>query len=197
MFLRPRHYLLIAALALVGFAFGMWLSSFKVTAALAGLDKLEPVLPALKQRQLSLHDLRARLPGELYVEASLEGAVLTWHSEWEADEQTWQLVAELALSAEERQSLAKASGVTRGKPAEPLSAALADQLGSHLVQAINLRGEPEPHQEALEGSFGRAKLKLPLEGEEAWVYPKEGLTARVGDEAVRLLRFVAPNDLNP
>ena len=58
------------------------------------------------------------------------------------------------------------------------------------VQAINLEPQQVPAQSALQATLGAPRLKLELEGGQAWVYPQQGMTLHFVGEQLHLLRVV-------
>lgn len=149
------------------------------------------VLQPLAEGQLTLQQLRARLPqGELWVQPQLDGLRLVYRGELATTDVPWSLQAELELSEVERASLAQAAGLGPRDAEQPLAAALQDSLGQHRISALDLRPQAAVEQARVVASLGEPRLRLQLQAGEAWVYPQQGLTAHLSEERLQLLRTV-------
>lgn len=150
-----------------------------------------PVLQPLADGQLTLQQLREHLPqGELWVQPQLDGMRLLYRGELMSADEPWQLQAELQLSARERDSLAKASGLGPRDAEQPLAAALQESLAQHPITALDLRPQAALDSARLVASLGEARLRLQMQEGEAWVYPQQGLTAHLREGRLQLLRAV-------
>jgi hypothetical protein len=187
--LRTQHWLVFAAVALLFFAWGAWLTRPPVPAApLPWLDEWQAkVLTPLADDRLSLARLQDQVVGELWLQPSLQGPRLFYRGQWPAGGEPWTLEAELALSEAERASLVAAQGANAQDGEQPLSEQLLAQLGSHAIASLVLKPQDEVAVERLVGSLGQPRLRLELDEGQAWVYPELGLTLHVQDERLSLL----------
>jgi hypothetical protein len=196
--LRVQHGLLCAVLAASFFAWGAWL--MRPSAPAEPLPWLatwqSQVLPVLASEKLSLGKLRAAEPsqarGELWLQSQPSGARLLYRSVLGGSDDAWALAAVLELGAGERDSLVAAAGFQSGDSEQPLSPQLLEQLASFPVHELELTPVSAPMAERLVTTLGQPRVRLQLEGGEAWVYPALGLTARVQDDTLLQLR-AAPN----
>lgn len=190
--LRAQHWLVFAAVALLFFAWGAWLTRPPTPAApLPWLDEWQArVLTPLADDRLSLARLQDEVVGELWLQPSLDGPRLLYRGQWQADGEPWALEAELALSEAERDSLVAAQGANAQGAEQPLSEQLLAQLGSHAIASLVLKPQAEVAVERLVGSLGQPRLRLELDEGQAWVYPELGLTLHIQDERLSVLRAV-------
>ena len=193
--LRLQHWLIFAVVALLFFAWGVWLMRAMAPAApWPWFEELQSeVLEPLADDRLSLSQLHARLDGELWLQPRPDGPRLLFRSAWPiADGEPWSLEAELALTPAERDSLANAFGVAgQSGDEQPLGAQMLERLGRHKVLSLRLRpGQDEAPAERLASSIGQPRLRLELAEGQAWVYPELGLTAHLRDEQLHLLHAV-------
>ena len=198
--LRLQHWLIFAAVALLFFAWGVWL--------MRAMGPAEPwpwfgelrteVLTPLADDRLSLGQLSARVEGELWLQPNPDGPRLLFRGAWPvADGEPWPLEAELALGQAERQSLATVFGAAGQNAEQPLGEQMLAQLGRHKVISLSLRPEQDAAPaERLASSIGQPRLRLELAEGQAWVYPELGLTAHLQDEQLRLLHAVPREALN-
>ena len=193
--LRLQHWLIFAIVALLFFAWGVWLMrAMAPDEPWPWFEELQSeVLEPLADDRLSLGQLHARLDGELWLQPRPEGPRLLFRGAWPvADGEPWLLEAELALSQTEHDSLAAAFGVAgQGGDEQPLGVQMLAQLGQHKVLSLTLRPEQDAAPaERLASSIGQPRLRLELAEGQAWVYPALGLTAHLHDEQLRLLHAV-------
>ncbi|MEX6501937.1 hypothetical protein [Pseudomonas zhanjiangensis] len=190
--LRAQHWLVFAAVALLFFAWGAWLTRPPQPAEpLPGWDTLQAeVLAPLADDRLSLAALSARVDGELWLQPRLDRPRLLYRGEWQADGRPWSLEAEVALSQEERDSLMAASGLSARDDEQPLGGQLLAPLGGHAVVELTLRPQQDVSAERLAASLGQPRLRLQLSEGQAWVYPEAGLTLHLEDERLHLLHGV-------
>jgi hypothetical protein len=193
--LRLQHGLLFAVLALLFFGWGAWL--MRAPAAAEPLPWLvawqTQLLPALASEQLRLADLSSETDGELWLQSQPTGPRLLYRAPVGGAEEGWLLSAELHLSHAERESLAVAAGFQAGSSEQPLSRQLLDQLGRQPVRELELTPIAAVPAARLAATLGQPRLRLHIEGGEAWVYPVLGLTARVQDDTLLQLRAL-PKD---
>ncbi|AGI22223.1 hypothetical protein ACYCAX_02795 [Pseudomonas sp. MT3] len=190
--LRPIHGMFFLVIAALAFALGSWVAR---TAAPPKPPQWfgewkEKVFEPLADERLTLSELQAQLPGELWLTASQDGPQLHYRGKLQADEGLWHVEAELALSPTEHASLAKATGMQPGSKDQPLSAELMRQLESKPVADLALAPQEELAVGRLAVSLGDPKLRLQTDGGEAWVYPERGLTLLHKDGLLQWLRVV-------
>ncbi|MBO3277968.1 hypothetical protein [Pseudomonas schmalbachii] len=190
--LRPSHGLFFLVIAVLAFAIGLWFARssapLKPPAWLA--DWQREVLAPLADDSLTLGQLHARQPGELWLTTDAEGAELSYRGELDTDEGAWRMEAELALSAEERNSLQQATGIAPGSPAQALSKQMLEQLSGKPVASIALAPTEDLAIGHLAAAFGQPRVTLQTDDGEAWVYPDRGLTLLHKDGALQWLRVV-------
>ncbi|MGY4534066.1 hypothetical protein ACVW0Y_003204 [Pseudomonas sp. TE3786] len=195
--LRMQHWLLFVVIAIAFFAWGGWL--------MRGPGKTEP-LPGIAQWQaqilapmadgkLSLGQLNALEPGELWLKPRLDGPQLVFRSELAASGQRWKLEAVLVLNEREHSSLMVATGLKPTDPEQPLSPTMLSEMGQHALATLALRPEQPVTSEQVIASFGAPRLRLELNSGEGWVYPMQGLTAHVENEHLLLLHVVPRTSL--
>jgi len=182
-------FLVIAVLA---FALGSWVARTSAPPKPPqwfGVWKAK-VFEPLADGRLSLNELQAVQPGELWLTASQDGPQLHYRGQLHTDEGLWHVEAELALSEAEHASLAKATGMQPGSKDQPLSAELMRQLENKPVADLALVPQEELAVGRLAVSFGDPKLRLQTDAGEAWVYPERGLTLLHKDGLLQWLRVV-------
>lgn len=194
--LRVQHGLLFAVLATLFFAWGVWL--MRASAPAESLPWLaawqSQSLSALAEGQLSLGQLSSSEPrqtdGELWLESQPDGAQLQYRVALGGVDDTWRLVAVLELSANERDSLVAAAGFPADGGEQPLSRQLLPSLAGLPVRELQLTPTTALAAERLAATLGPPRVRLQLEGGEAWIYPALGLTVRVQDETLLQLHAV-------
>ena len=194
--LRVQHGLLFAVLAVLFFALGVWFMRAPVPAEplpwLAAWQSQR--LPALAAGQLSLAQLRSAdsrdADGELWLASQPDGAQLQYRAILGGADDTWRLVAILELGASERDSLVAAAGFQAGDGEQPLSRQLLQSLAGLPVRELQLTPTTALAAERLAATLGQPRVRLQLEGGEAWVYPALGLTVRVQDQTLLQLHAV-------
>jgi hypothetical protein len=194
--MRVQHGLLFAVLAVLFFAWGAWL--MRAPAPAEPLPWLavwqSQRLPALAAGQLSLAQLRSAhagdADGELWLASQPDGAQLQYRAALGGADDTWALIAVLELSVSERDSLVAAAGFPAGGGEQPLSRQLLQSLASLPVRELQLTPTTALAAERLAATFGPPRVRLQLEGGEAWVYPTLGLTVRLQDQTLLQLHAV-------
>ena len=186
---RRPPALLFTVVALASCLLGYWLLVPRTEQAqpLTWLQQWDGVVlrPLLDER-LTVSQLAQQLSGaELWLQPRMDGPRLLLRGGRDG----WQVEGELALTAAQRRSLAEAAGVQPNDPEQPQSAEMLAQLAAQPVEALNLLPQ-QVSAAALNATLGAPRLRLKLPGGEAWVYPKQGLTAHIRDERVQLLRAV-------
>lgn len=190
--LRPQHWLLFAAVALLFFAWGAWLMRTPPPAEpLPWLAEWRSeLLTPLADERLNLAQVSRRVAGELWLQPRPDGARLLYRGEWRAGGESWALEAELGLSEAERDSLMAAAGLGVKDAEQSLGAQLLAGLGRQAVAGLSLRPLHAVAAERLAASLGQPRLRLELAEGQAWVYPELGLTAYTDDGQLRLLQVV-------
>ncbi|MDH4607802.1 hypothetical protein [Pseudomonas sp. BN102] len=188
--LRSSHWLLFAAVAVLFFSLALWMSRQSERAEPLPwlVDWQETVIVPLAEETLSLDQLAALAPGELWLQPRTEGPRLVYRAEQDREEGAWRLEAELLLSDSESSSLGKALG--KGNEEQPLSGEMAAQLGGHRVAVLNMVPMEEVSAARLAASIGPPRLRLRTAEGEAWVYPQQGLSAHLADGKLQLLHLV-------
>jgi hypothetical protein len=188
--LRLQHGLFFVLLALMFFGWGAWLMRGPVAAEpLPWLATWQvQLLPALADEQLKLADLSHETTGELWLQSQPSGPRLLYRALVGAGDDGWQLSAEVLLSSAERESLAVAAGLQASNAEQPLSGQLLEQLGRQPVLALEFTPNAGVSAARLSATLGAPRLRLRIEGGEAWVYPALGLTARVQDDTLLMVR---------
>ena len=187
---RRPPALLFTVVALASCLLGYWvlLPREEQAEPLAWLQQWDAeVLRPLLDERLTVAQLDRHLAdAELWLQPRLDGPRLLLRGAHD----DWRVEGELALSTDQRASLAEASGVKPNDPEQPQSAAMREQLGERLIEALNLLPQQAISAAALSATLGAPRLRLQLPDGEAWVYPQQGLTAHIKDERVQLLRAV-------
>ena len=195
--LKLQHWLLFALLGGLFFAWGAWLMRGpQAPAPLPWLaDWQVRVLQPLAEGQLSLAMLSAQVDGELWLQpqSAEHGVRLLYRGPLAAAEGAWQVQAEVQLSAAQQASLVQAAGL--GREELPLSVQMVGQLARQAIEVVELHAPAELSAERMTVTLGQPRLRLPLSEGEAWVYPQQGLTLRVQDELVLVLRAVPAQTL--
>lgn len=176
--LRPAHGLFLLAIALLAFAAGLWVvRSSAPPPPPAWLEAWQrEVFAPLADDRLNLGRLHAFTAGELWLSSTGDGPQLSYRAGLDGADGPWRMEAPLALSASERSSLEKATGVAQGGADQPLSGQLLAQLSEQPVAAVMLAPQQALSVGRLAVSFGSPRLRLQSEQGEAWIYPERGLT---------------------
>ncbi len=149
------------------------------------------VLQPLAEGQLTLALLHERLPDAvLWLQPEPDGPHLWLREHLPLAGETWELEAEVQLNAQQRGSLAAASGVRPGDAGQPQSAQLLKQLAERPIDSLRLLPQAEVSSARLATALGEPRLRLPLPEGEAWVYPQLGLTAHFQHGRLHLLHAV-------
>ncbi|MBG6286562.1 hypothetical protein [Pseudomonas nitroreducens] len=195
--LRPVHGMFFLVIALLAFGLGTWVARTSAPPKPPQWfnDWKEKVFEPLAEDHLSLSDLQGLQPGELWLTASQDGPQLHYRGRLVTDEGPWHVEAELALSEAEHASLAKATGMQPTSKDQPLSAELMSQLGNKPVSELALAPQEDLAVGRLAVSLGDPRLRLQVEGGEAWVYPEKGMTLLHRDGTLQWIRVVPRNTL--
>ena len=188
--IRRPPALLFTIVALASCLLGYWLLTPREEASepLPWLQTWDgEVLRPLFDDHLSTADLADHLSSpELWLQPRLDGPRLLLRGELDG----WQVEGELALSEAQRASLLQASGLRPNDPEQPQSAQMLADLSGRAIEGLNLQPQQPVAASALSATLGAPRLRLQLEGGEAWVYPQQGLTAHLHGDDVQMLRAV-------
>ena len=189
--LKVQHWLIFALVAVLFFVWGVWLMRSTEVKPVANLQQWRAaLLQPLAEDALTLRDVQASAPGELWLEPRLDGARLVYRAPLEGEEGEWSLEAELRLSREQRDSLMTAQGLKAGDGEQALGQSLVDQMAGFSIASLNLNAPQALASERLAASLGQPRLTLELVDGQAWVYPQWGLTVHLRGDEVALLHAV-------
>ncbi|HBZ94668.1 hypothetical protein [Pseudomonas sp. UBA7530] len=189
--LKAQHWLIFVIVAVLFFAWGAWLMRSSEVQPVTNLQQWrDALLQPLAEDGLTLRDVQALAPGELWLEPRLDGARLTYRTRLEGEEGEWSLQAELALSQGQRDSLMVAQGLKAGDAELALDESLTEQMATFSIASLNLHAPQALASERLAASLGQPRLTLELADGQAWVYPQWGLTVHLHGDDVELLHAV-------
>ena len=189
--LKAQHWLIFALVAALFFAWGAWLMRSSEVRPVANLQQWrDALLQPLAEDGLTLRDVQALVPGELWLEPRLDGARLLYRVTLEGEEGEWLLQAEVALSKNQRDSLMAAQGLKAGDAEWALDESLAAQMATFAIASLNLHAPQALASERLATSLGQPRLTLELADGQACVYPQWGLTVHMRGDDVALLHAV-------
>lgn len=189
--LKAQHWLIFALVAALFFAWGAWLMRSSEVRPVANLQQWrDALLQPLAEDGLTLRDVQALVPGELWLEPRLDGARLSYRATLEGEEGEWLLQAELVLSQGQRDSLMAAQGLKPGDADTVLDDSLSEQMAGFAIASLTLQAPDALASERLATSLGQPRLTLELADGQAWVYPQWGLTVHLRGDEVELLHAV-------
>lgn len=189
--LKAQHWLIFALVAALFFAWGAWLMRSSEVRPVANLQQWrDALLQPLAEDGLTLRDVQALVPGELWLEPRLDGARLSYRATLEGEEGEWLLQAELVLSQGQRDSLMAAQGLKPGDADTVLDDSLSEQMAGFAIASLTLQAPDALASERLASSLGQPRLTLELADGQAWVYPQWGLTVHLRGDEVELLHAV-------
>lgn len=189
--LKAQHLLVFVAVAVLFFAWGAWLMRSTEVKPLANLQQWRDVLlQPLAEDELTLREVQALAPGELWLAPRLDGARLFYRASLDGEEGDWLLEAEVRLSLEQRDSLMAAQGLQAGDTELALGQSLVDQMAGFSIASLNLSAPQALASDRLAASLGQPRLTLELAEGQAWVYPQWGLTVHLQGDEVELLHAV-------
>ncbi|WFS18303.1 hypothetical protein P9K38_23230 [Pseudomonas sp. 905_Psudmo1] len=189
--LKAQHLLVFVAVAVLFFAWGAWLMRSTEVKPLANLQQWRDVLlQPLAEDELTLREVQALAPGELWLAPRLDGARLFYRASLDGEEGDWLLEAEVRLSLEQRDSLMAAQGLQAGDTELALGQSLVDQMAGFSIASLNLSAPQALASDRLAASLGQPRLTLELAEGQAWVYPQWGLTVHMQGDEVELLHTV-------
>lgn len=189
--LKAQHWLIFALVAALFFAWGAWLMRSSEVHPVAHLQQWrDALLQPLAEDGLTLRDVQALVPGELWLEPRLDGARLSYRATLEGEEGEWLLQAELVLSQGQRDSLMAAQGLKPGDADTVLDDSLSEQMAGFAIASLTLQAPDALASERLATSLGQPRLTLELADGQAWVYPQWGLTVHLRGDEVELLHAV-------
>jgi len=191
--LKAQHWLIFAIVAVLFFAWGAWLMRSSEVRPVANLQQWrDALLQPLAEDGLTLRDVQALVPGELWLEPRLDGARLLYRVTLEGEEGEWLLQAELVLSQGQgqRDSLMAAQGLKPGDADTVLDDSLSEQMAGFAIASLTLQAPDALASERLASSLGQPRLTLELADGQAWVYPQWGLTVHLRGDEVELLHAV-------
>ena len=190
--LRLQHVLIIMLIGVLFFAWGAWLMRERAPAAalpwLADFDT--EVLTPLADDRLAVSQLPAAEAAELWLQPRLDGARLFYRTVLPVEGASWQLDAELDLSASERASLLAALDAAPGSTEQQLGRPLLEQMSRYRILNVQLLAPADQPTESIASTLGAPRLRLELAEGQAWVYPERGLTVHTVDDQVRMLHAV-------
>lgn len=189
--LKAQHLLVFVAVAALFFAWGAWLMRSTEVKPLADLQQWRDVLlQPLAEDELTLREVQALAPGELWLAPRLDGARLFYRASLDGEEGGWLLEAEVRLSLEQRDSLMAAQGLQAGDTELALGQSLVDQMAGFSIASLNLSAPQALASDRLAASLGQPRLTLELAEGQAWVYPQWGLAVHLQGDEVELLHAV-------
>jgi len=189
--LKAQHWLIFAIVGALFFAWGAWLMRGGEVHPLANLQQWrDALLQPLADDELTLREVQALAPGELWLAPRLDGARLFYRASLDGEEGDWLLEAEVRLSLEQRDSLMAAQGLQAGDTELALGQSLVDQMAGFSIVSLNLRAPQALASDRLAASLGQPRLTLELAEGQAWVYPQWGLTVHLQGDEVELLHAV-------
>ncbi|PKM28403.1 MAG: hypothetical protein CVV08_19850 [Gammaproteobacteria bacterium HGW-Gammaproteobacteria-12] len=189
--LKAQHLLVFVAVAVLFFAWGAWLMRSGEVHPLANLQQWrDTLLQPLAEDELTLREVQALAPGELWLVPRLDGARLFYRASLDGEEGDWLLEAEVALDQDQRDSLMAAQGLRPGDTQRAVGELLAVQLADFAIRALSLKPLDSLAAERLAASLGQPRLTLELAEGQAWVYPQWGLTVHLQGDEIALLHAV-------
>ena len=189
--LKAQHLLVFVAVAALFFAWGAWLMRSTEVKPLADLQQWRDVLlQPLAEDELTLREVQALAPGELWLAPRLDGARLFYRASLDGEEGGWLLEAEVRLSLEQRDSLMAAQGLQAGDTELALGQSLVDQMAGFSIASLNLSAPQALASDRLAASLAQPRLTWELAEGQAWVYPQWGLTVHLQGDEVELLHAV-------
>lgn len=189
--LKAQHLLVFVVVAALFFAWGAWLMRSGEVHPLANLQQWrDALLQPLAEDELTLREVQALAPGELWLVPRPYGARLFYRASLDGEEGDWLLDAEVRLSLEQRDSLMAAQGLQAGDSELVLGQSLVDQMAGFSIASLNLSAPQALASDRLAASLGQPRLTLELAEGQAWVYPQWGLTVHLQGDEVELLHAV-------
>ena len=189
--LKAQHWLVFVAVAALFFAWGAWLMRSTEVKPLADLQQWRDVLlQPLAEDELTLREVQALVPVELWLAPRLYVARLFYRASLDGEEGGWLLEAEVRLSLEQRDSLMAAQGLQAGDTELALGQSLVDQMDGFSIASLNLSAPQALASDRLAASLGQPRLTLELAEGQAWVYPQLGLAVHLHGDEVELLHAV-------
>lgn len=183
---------LLSVVLLAFFVMGRWMGSYD---ALKPLDWSQNYAASLWQplqdQRLQLGDLApAAGEGRLWLISADDQPLLVSRHHLRSDGQSWRLQAVVGLELAQLDSLVQAQAWQPGMRDLPLDAALGMPLAQQPILRLSMIPEQPVELRYVQGSWGNPDMRLELgEGDQAWVYAKQGLVVAVSGEDAHSMMF--------
>lgn len=183
---------LLSVVLLAFFVMGRWMGSYD---ALKPLDwsqnYADSLWQPLQDQRLQLGDLApAAGEGRLWLISADDQPLLVSRHQLRSDGQSWRLQAVVGLELAQLDSLVQAQAWQPGMRDLPLDAALGMPLAQQPILRLSMIPEQPVELRYVQGSWGNPDMRLELgEGDQAWVYAKQGLVVAVSGEDAHSMMF--------
>lgn len=183
---------LLSVVLLAFFVMGRWMGSYD---ALKPLDwsqnYADSLWQPLQDQRLQLGDLApAAGEGRLWLISADDQPLLVSRHHLRSDGQSWRLQAVVGLELAQLDSLVQAQAWQPGMRDLPLDAALGMPLAQQPILRLSMIPEQPVDLRYVQGSWGNPDMRLELgEGDQAWVYAKQGLVVAVSGEDAHSMMF--------
>ncbi|MFZ2289785.1 MAG: hypothetical protein WAV92_08965 [Halopseudomonas yangmingensis] len=183
---------LLSVVLLAFFVMGRWMGSYD---ALKPLDwsqnYADSLWQPLQDQRLQLGDLApAAGEGRLWLISADDQPLLVSRHHLRSDGQSWRLQAVVGLELAQLDSLVQAQAWQPGMRDLPLDAALGMPLAQQPILRLSMIPEQPVELRYVQGSWGNPDMRLELgEGDQAWVYAKQGLVVAVSGEDAHSMMF--------
>ena len=183
---------LLSVVLLAFFVMGRWMGSYD---ALKPLDwsqnYADSLWQPLQDQRLQLGDLApAAGEGRLWLISADDQPLLVSRHHLRSDGQSWRLQAVVGLELAQLDSLVQAQAWQPGMRDLPLDAALGMPLAQQPILRLSMIPEQPVELRYVQGSWGNPDMRLELgEGDQAWVYAKQGLVVAASGEDAHSMMF--------
>lgn len=183
---------LLSVVLLAFFVMGRWMGSYD---ALKPLDwsqnYADSLWQPLQDQRLQLGDLApAAGEGRLWLISADDQPLLVSRHHLRSDGQSWRLQAVVGLELAQLDSLVQAQAWQPGMRDLPLDAALGMPLAQQPILRLSMIPEQPVELRYVQGSWGNPDMRLELgEGDQAWVYARQGLVVAVSGEDAHSMMF--------